>query len=106
MIDPRAKARDPRPIIEDSVALGVLLEGPEPPLALAAGEVEMIVGWPLGPLRDAPWEFAVVPGFAGLLSFSHEDHLVYRRDDGRVLRYEYEGALAYALAADEELSRG
>lgn len=105
MISEAARNRIPRPILENSVALGALLEGAEPPLGLAEGEVQMIVGRPPSFVGQTD-EGAPIVGddgqrcWDGMLSYARNEHLVYRRDDGRVLRYEYEGALAYALAED------
>jgi hypothetical protein len=94
-----AAARAPREIIEDPVDVGRLLEGAEPPLALAANEVEFVVGKPPADLETGE---GMIDGFAGLRYFRREHSLTYRRDDGTTLHYVYEGALAYSLAWIEE----
>ncbi|HYQ13098.1 MAG TPA: hypothetical protein VEP94_06605 [Solirubrobacterales bacterium] len=94
-----ATEREPRPIITDPVELGVFLESPEPPLGLGQTEVNMIVGRPPQNLQTGEGHR---PGFKGLQRYSRHQFLTYRRDDGRVLTYRYEGFLAYALVLDPD----
>jgi hypothetical protein len=91
---PLAARRRPREFFADTTDLGAALDGPTPPLALSADEVEAIVG---RPPSDWTTGEGYEPGFGGMRSFSREHHLAYRRPDGCVLTYAWEGALAYAL---------
>lgn len=104
-IDMRAAAasRTPRALVHEPDALLCMLEASEPPLALLEGEVTLINGRP--PQNLATGE-GYVPSFEGVRAYWREHHLVYRRQDGRTLHYEYEGALAYTLAEIDDPTAG
>lgn len=90
----------PRELFDSTVELGLALESTEPPLGLTATEVKAIIGRPgqITTENGFPEMIGGNPGFDGMRSFSREHYLHYCCDNGRMLVYEYEGALAYALA--------
>lgn len=98
VIDMRAQsaARTPREFFEDTLDLGRAMEDPEPPLALSQEEADALMGRPV--FEDGRL-VGVEPAMRGAGNYHRERFVEYRCDDGRLLRYEYEGFLAYALAS-------